>query len=89
MYTGIASGWLNRRTEIRGRDMNVSDTEWLRNDKSAARDNTKAIGTWIAEAFRLPSLGMPEGSYTLVFDRDLMSPEKSTAAFALVQRDAA
>ncbi|EAT76575.1 hypothetical protein SNOG_15996 [Parastagonospora nodorum SN15] len=86
-YTGVDLGWLRWVTDRSDSDMHLSDPEWLRNDKLAARDITKSIGTWIVEAHRLPSLGMPEGSYTLVFDGGPM-PEKSTAAFAVVQRDA-
>jgi len=87
-YTGVDFCWLPRVTDRSDSDMHLSDPEWLRNDKLQARDVTRSIGTWIVEALRLPSLGMPEGSYTLIFDGDPM-PEKSTAAFAVVQRDAA
>jgi hypothetical protein len=88
-YAGVDFDWLSWDAVRGDSDMHVSDPEWLRNDKLAARDITKSIGTWIVEAHRLSSQGMQEGSYTLVFDGDPMPPEKSTAAFAVVQRDAA
>ncbi|KAL5113549.1 hypothetical protein ACEQ8H_008558 [Pleosporales sp. CAS-2024a] len=60
----------------------------LRDDKVAARKITEAVGSWIAEAVLLPSLGMPDGSFTLIFDGD-PTPSNSTAVFNIIQRDAA
>jgi len=49
---------------------------------------TKSVGEWIVECLLLPSLGMPQRSFTLVLDGKPV-PEATTAAFSVVQRDAA
>lgn len=68
-------------------DRHTSPPDRLR-DVLTARSITGFIGTWIAEALLLPTLGLSENSYTLVFDGST-TPEQSSAAFATVQRDAA
>ncbi|CAO2655409.1 Nn.00g104730.m01.CDS01 [Neocucurbitaria sp. VM-36] len=49
---------------------------------------TKVVGAWIMEALALPSLGMPEDSFTLILDGDRI-PEHTSEVFRVVQRDAA
>jgi hypothetical protein len=69
-------------------NMHIPPPEWLRDDKLASCGVTKSISKWIAETLLLPSLGLPEGSYTLIFDGE-PTPEKSAEVFDIVQRDAA
>ena len=59
----------------------------LKDNKLAARVITKSVGEWIAECLLLPTLGMPEHSFTLVLDGNAV-PEATTVAFDIVQRDA-
>ncbi|USP81842.1 hypothetical protein yc1106_09116 [Curvularia clavata] len=67
-------------------------TEWdarqFKNERLRARDVTRSVGKWMTEALALPSLGMPEESYTLVFDGNPV-PELSSKVFRIIQRDAA
>ena len=48
----------------------------------------RAVCLWIAEAMILPSLGMPNGSFSLVIDGN-PTPEASTKVFDIVLRDIA
>jgi hypothetical protein len=49
---------------------------------------TKAVSLWIGEAMALPSLGMPDGSFSLVIDGNT-TPEASSKIFDIVLRDTA
>jgi hypothetical protein len=60
----------------------------LRDDRLDGQELTASVGRWIAEAMALPSLGMPEGSYTLIFDGN-PTPEHTSTVFRVVQQDAA
>ncbi|KAF1847202.1 uncharacterized protein K460DRAFT_363309 [Cucurbitaria berberidis CBS 394.84] len=60
----------------------------LDDDRLPANRTTKAVGTWVAEALALPSLGMPENSFTLVLDGN-PTPEHTSEVFRVVQRDVA
>jgi hypothetical protein len=54
--------------------------ESLHGDRLHSEDITKSIGTWLMVALALPSLGMPEGSFTLVFDGS-PTPEHTSEVF--------
>jgi hypothetical protein len=58
------------------------------NDRCPAEGITKAVGTWIAEAMALPSLGMPKDSFTLIIDGNPTSDHTSNV-FRVVQCDVA
>jgi hypothetical protein len=45
------------------------------------------IASWMVEARAQPSLGMPTGAFTLIFDGDLI-PEKSSEVFRVVRHHA-
>ncbi|KAK7178664.1 hypothetical protein PSPO01_15272 [Paraphaeosphaeria sporulosa] len=49
---------------------------------------TKAFGRWIFETLELQERGMPEGSFTLILDGNLI-PEKASQIFRAVKSDAA
>jgi hypothetical protein len=68
--------------------MDIAPPDHLKDDKLSARGVTQSVGTWIVESLLLPSLGMPQGSYTLVLDGNPI-PEQTAAVFRIVQRDAA
>jgi hypothetical protein len=68
--------------------MDIAPPDHLKDDKLSARGVTQSVGTWIVESLLLPSLGMPQGSYTLVLDGNPI-PEQTAAVFRVVQRDAA
>jgi len=54
----------------------------------AAKDITRAVGEWIMDASALPSLGMPEDSYTLILDGG-PTLDHTSRVFQTVQRDVA
>ncbi|KAI4619318.1 uncharacterized protein J4E87_007568 [Alternaria ethzedia] len=59
-------------------------------DSLLSKHISKALGAWMAEALALSSLGMPDGSFRLVFEGEPTSPDTPTAdAFRVVQRDVA
>ncbi|EUC44770.1 hypothetical protein COCMIDRAFT_70675, partial [Bipolaris oryzae ATCC 44560] len=60
----------------------------MQNDRLQAATVSRSIGKWMAEALALPSLGMPEGSFTLVLDGNPV-PKHTSRVFRIVQRDAA
>ncbi|EUC32498.1 hypothetical protein COCCADRAFT_98462 [Bipolaris zeicola 26-R-13] len=60
----------------------------MQNDRLQASEVSQLVGNWMVEALALPSLGMPEGSFTLVLDGDPI-PEHTSKVFRIVQRDAA
>ena len=64
--------------------MGYSDLE---SDRLLAENVTRPLAKWIAEATALPSLGMPEGSYTLLLDGAPVL-EQTAKLFRIVQRDA-
>jgi hypothetical protein len=49
---------------------------------------TKEVARWIVEAMALPSLGMPDGSFTMLLDGEPLL-ELTARVFDMVQRDAA
>ncbi|KAF2687816.1 hypothetical protein K458DRAFT_269401, partial [Lentithecium fluviatile CBS 122367] len=53
-----------------------------------ARAVTKSVSPWVLEASILPSLGMPNGCFSLILDGNPIA-QKSSEVFAVVQRDAA
>jgi hypothetical protein len=63
--------------------------ESLASDRLRAEDITKAVGTWVMEALALPSLGMPEDSFTLILDGSPTPKHTSEIFRTVVQRDAA
>jgi hypothetical protein len=69
-------------------DMDIAAPDGLKNNKLSARDITRSVGEWFVEALLLPSLGMPKESFTLILDGN-PTPEATTAAFCIVQRDVA
>lgn len=69
-------------------DMHIPPPDYTRNDKLSASGITEGVGAWIVESLRLPSLGMPDGSFTLVLDSTQIR-QATTAAFNVVQRDVA
>jgi len=64
------------------------DSSDFRGDRLRAYNVTKSIGKWVTEVMALQSLGMPEGSHTLVLDGDPI-PNHTANVFRIVQRDAA
>ncbi|KAF5846217.1 hypothetical protein GGP41_003602 [Bipolaris sorokiniana] len=60
----------------------------MQNDRLQASEVSQLVGNWMVEALALPSLGMPEGSFTLVLDGDPI-PEHTSKVFRIMQRDAA
>lgn len=72
----------------RRRDLHGPPDGEVTDDKLTSRSITQAVGTWIVEAQLLPSLGMPQNSYTLMFDGDPI-PHKSAMVFDIIQRDVA
>ncbi|PSN73427.1 hypothetical protein BS50DRAFT_653910 [Corynespora cassiicola Philippines] len=48
---------------------------------------SEAIALWVGEAMALSSLGMPAGSFSLIFDGDPI-PDRSSEALEIVRRDA-
>ncbi|KAH7552247.1 hypothetical protein BM1_09109 [Bipolaris maydis] len=60
----------------------------MQNDRLKASEVSQVVGNWMVEALALPSLGMPEGSFTLVLDGDPI-PEHTSKVFQIMQRDAA
>ncbi|PSN73516.1 hypothetical protein BS50DRAFT_654031 [Corynespora cassiicola Philippines] len=48
---------------------------------------SKVLGTWIHEAVALPSLGMPKGCFSLVFNGDPAPKEASEIFTDILQRD--
>jgi hypothetical protein len=75
-------------THDRHRDVNDPIPRSLRSDKLSASTITYSVATWIVECLRLPSLGMPEGSFSLVLDGNPI-PDKTAELFQVVQRDVA
>jgi hypothetical protein len=69
-------------------DVNDPIPEFLKSDRLFANTITRSVATWIVECLRLPSLGMPEGSFTLVLDGNPI-PDKTAEVFQVVQRDVA
>ncbi|KAI4636994.1 hypothetical protein J4E93_010785 [Alternaria ventricosa] len=57
-------------------------------DPLLSKHISKALGAWMAETMALPSLGMPEGSYRLVFD-GAPTLQHTSDVFKVVQRDIA
>lgn len=70
------------------RDLHGPLDEEVRDDQLISRSLTKAVDAWILEVQLLPSLGMPQSSFTLMLDGDAI-PEKSAMVFDIIQRDAA
>ncbi|KAH6876275.1 hypothetical protein BKA58DRAFT_455430 [Alternaria rosae] len=64
------------------------DSSNFQDDLLRAYTVTKSIGKWVTEAMALQSLGMPEGSHTLVLEGDSI-PNHTANVFRIVQRDAA
>jgi hypothetical protein len=48
---------------------------------------TKEVARWLAEGMELPSLGTPDGSFTMTLDGNPL-PELTARVFNMVQRDA-
>ncbi|PSN73517.1 hypothetical protein BS50DRAFT_583044 [Corynespora cassiicola Philippines] len=47
---------------------------------------SKILGYWIIETMNLPSLGMPDGSFSLIFDGE-PAPKEASDIFKILQRD--
>jgi len=72
------------------RELDLCALVRIRNDRLLSKHISKAVGSWMAEALALPDLGMPEGSFRLVFEGEPTSPDTPTTdAFRVVQRDIA
>jgi hypothetical protein len=69
-------------------DQNFLDHGLLDRHRCDAGFISQGVGTWIMEARALPSLGMPQDSFTLVLDGDPL-PDQTSRIFKIIQRDAA
>ncbi|CAE7022156.1 hypothetical protein P3342_004985 [Pyrenophora teres f. teres] len=58
-------------------------------DRCPAERMTKEVGTWIAEALLLPTLGMPKDAFTLILDGSPTPDHTSRVLSSVIQRDLA
>ena len=87
LWTTVFPVRLSERSRYIGGAEHDMDSSGVQGDHLLAVDVTRSVGSWIIEAMMLPTLGMPDGSYSLVLDGNPL-PEHTSKIFRILQRDA-